>query len=203
MRAAAAADGIDLVAFSGFRDFDRQLGIWNGKFRGERPMQDRAGQPLDARDADARPSASRPSSGGRRCPAPAGITGARISTSWTRRLCQPDTSCRSCRRSISPAGPSSASRPGWIDTCTRSGSSGRYATDRGGVSPEPWHLSHAPVAARAAGGADVDGLRAVLAARADRREGGGAGGARPQLRELRRERGSRRRIRRLLSPRLS
>ena len=26
MRAAAAADGIDLVAFSGFRDFDRQLG---------------------------------------------------------------------------------------------------------------------------------------------------------------------------------
>src|SRR5688572_2341659 len=48
MRAAAAADGIDLVAFSGFRDFDRQLGIWNGKFRGERPMQDRAGQPIDA-----------------------------------------------------------------------------------------------------------------------------------------------------------
>src|SRR5690349_645982 len=48
MRAAAAADGIDLVAFSGFRDFDRQLAIWNGKFRGERPMQDRAGRPLDS-----------------------------------------------------------------------------------------------------------------------------------------------------------
>ena len=48
MRAAAAADGIDLVAFSSFRDFDRQLAIWNGKFRGERPMQDRAGRPLDA-----------------------------------------------------------------------------------------------------------------------------------------------------------
>src|SRR5262249_36203171 len=48
MRAAAAVDGIDLVAFSGFRDFDRQLGIWNAKFRGERPMQDRAGRPLDA-----------------------------------------------------------------------------------------------------------------------------------------------------------
>src|SRR5687767_765059 len=48
MRAAATADGIDLVAFSGFRDFDRQLAIWNGKFRGERPMQDRDGAPLDA-----------------------------------------------------------------------------------------------------------------------------------------------------------
>ena len=47
MRAAAAADGIDLAAFSGFRDFDRQLAIWNGKFRGERPMQDRAGRALD------------------------------------------------------------------------------------------------------------------------------------------------------------
>src|SRR5215510_1796293 len=50
MRAAAAADGIDLVAFSTFRDFDRQLGIWNGKFRGERPMQDREGKPLNARE---------------------------------------------------------------------------------------------------------------------------------------------------------
>src|SRR5215510_9006185 len=48
MRAAAAADGIDLTAFSSFRDFDRQLTIWNGKFRGERPMQDRAGATLDA-----------------------------------------------------------------------------------------------------------------------------------------------------------
>src|SRR5687767_12053862 len=47
MRAAALADGIELRAFSGFRDFDRQLAIWNAKFRGERPMQDRAGQPLD------------------------------------------------------------------------------------------------------------------------------------------------------------
>ena len=47
LRAAAAVDGIDLVAFSSFRDFDRQLAIWNGKFRGERPMQDRAGPLLD------------------------------------------------------------------------------------------------------------------------------------------------------------
>src|SRR3954470_3533882 len=48
LRAAAAADGLDLVAVSSFRDFDRQLAIWNGKFRGERPMQDRGGKPLDA-----------------------------------------------------------------------------------------------------------------------------------------------------------
>jgi hypothetical protein len=39
-----------------------------------------------------------------------------------------------------------------------------YATDRGGVSPEPWHLSHAPVAQRAQRALSLDGLRAVLAA---------------------------------------
>jgi LAS superfamily LD-carboxypeptidase LdcB len=39
-----------------------------------------------------------------------------------------------------------------------------FATDRGGVSPEPWHLSHAPVAARAQRALSVHGLRQVLAA---------------------------------------
>jgi LAS superfamily LD-carboxypeptidase LdcB len=48
MRDAAAAAGIDLAAASSFRDFDRQLGIWNAKWRGERPLLDRGGQLLDA-----------------------------------------------------------------------------------------------------------------------------------------------------------
>ena len=39
LKAAAAADGFDLVAVSAFRDFDRQLAIWNGKFRGESEPQ--------------------------------------------------------------------------------------------------------------------------------------------------------------------
>ena len=39
-----------------------------------------------------------------------------------------------------------------------------YTTDRGGVSPEPWHLSYAPVARRAQAALSLDGLRAVLAA---------------------------------------
>jgi LAS superfamily LD-carboxypeptidase LdcB len=48
MRDAAAASGIDLAAASGFRDFERQLLIWNAKWSGERPLLDRSGQPLDA-----------------------------------------------------------------------------------------------------------------------------------------------------------
>jgi hypothetical protein len=38
-----------------------------------------------------------------------------------------------------------------------------YATDRGGVAPEPWHLSHAAVAKRAQAALSVDNLRAILA----------------------------------------
>ncbi len=43
LRRAARADGFDLQAVSRFRDFARQLAIWNGKFSGERPMLDAAG----------------------------------------------------------------------------------------------------------------------------------------------------------------
>jgi LAS superfamily LD-carboxypeptidase LdcB len=48
MRDAAAAAGLDLVAASSFRDFERQLHIWNAKWRGERSLLDREGRPLDA-----------------------------------------------------------------------------------------------------------------------------------------------------------
>lgn len=45
---AARADGFDLRPVSGFRDFDRQLAIWNGKFTGEKPLLDAAGRAIDA-----------------------------------------------------------------------------------------------------------------------------------------------------------
>src|SRR5690606_4843245 len=47
LRGAAAREGIDLVAFSSFRDFDRQLAIWNAKASGERALLDADGKPLD------------------------------------------------------------------------------------------------------------------------------------------------------------
>ncbi len=43
MRDAARAEGIDLQAVSSFRDFDRQLVLWNRKWRGDRPLYDRSG----------------------------------------------------------------------------------------------------------------------------------------------------------------
>ena len=47
MRRAAQKAGFDLEAVSSFRDFDRQLAIWNGKFKGEKPTYDAQGLPLD------------------------------------------------------------------------------------------------------------------------------------------------------------
>ncbi|MDX2469877.1 MAG: M15 family metallopeptidase [SAR324 cluster bacterium] len=47
MVAAAKREGINLKAFSSFRDFNTQTKIWNRKFTGERPIYDREGVNLD------------------------------------------------------------------------------------------------------------------------------------------------------------
>ena len=161
MRAAAAADGIDLVAFSSFRDFDRQLAIWNGKFRGERPLQDRAGRPLDAATMSpaekvtailwwsALPGASRHHWGtdfdvldGKALP-----YGYQLQVVPAEYL---------------PGGPFERLTR-WLDQHMHAfGFFRPYSTDRGGVQPEPWHLSHAKVAARAQRQLSLEALQGVL-----------------------------------------
>jgi len=162
MRAAAAADGLDLVAFSSFRDFDRQLAIWNGKYRGERPMQDRAGRSLDPLTLppaervaailwwSALPGASR--------------------HHWGTDFDVMDVAAvpQGYRIQVipgeyAPGGPFHRLTT-WLDAHMHAyGFFRPYHTDRGGVAPEPWHLSHAPVAARALRALSMERLRAVLA----------------------------------------
>jgi LAS superfamily LD-carboxypeptidase LdcB len=162
LRAAAAVEGIDLVAFSGFRDFDRQLGIWNGKFRGERPMQDRAGRPIDVHVLSpaervtailwwsALPGASRHHWG-----TDFDVLDAAALPAGYKLQVVPGE--------YQPGGPF-ARLTAWLDAHMHAfGFFRPYATDRGGVSPEPWHLSHAPVAARAKAALTLEGLRGVLA----------------------------------------
>ena len=161
MRAAAAADGIDLVAFSSFRDFDRQLAIWNGKFRGERPIQDRAGKLFDARTLSAAekvaailwwsalPGASRHHWGsdfdvldGKALP-----YGYQLQVVPSEYL---------------PGGPFERLTQ-WLDAHMHAfGFFRPYTTDRGGVQPEPWHLSHARVAQYAQRQLSLAALREVL-----------------------------------------
>lgn len=161
LRAAAAADGIDLVAFSSFRDFDRQLAIWNGKFRGERPMQDRAGKPLDALALSpaervaailwwsALPGASRHHWG-----TDFDVVDARAQPA--------DYKLRVVPEEYLAGGPFHRLTR-WLDAHMHAfGFYRPFTTDLGGVAPEPWHLSYAPVAAGAEAAISLDGLREVL-----------------------------------------
>jgi LAS superfamily LD-carboxypeptidase LdcB len=161
LRAAAAIEGIDLVAVSGFRDFDRQLAIWNGKFRGERPVHDRTGRPIDMRQlADeervqailwwsALPGASRHHWGTDFDVADAAAM-------------PPGFQLRLVPEEYQPGGPFDRLTR-WLDEHMYAfGFFRPFSTDRGGVSPEPWHLSYAPLAEAAAAQLSAAGLRRVL-----------------------------------------
>jgi LAS superfamily LD-carboxypeptidase LdcB len=146
--ASARTQGIDLTLVSSFRDFDRQVGIWNSKFRGERPLLARDGSLMDARSLDddgkidaillwsALPGASRHHWGTDidvidRAAVPAGY--------------QPQLT----QAEFSPSGPFARLNQWLGENLARFGFFRPYSTFRGGVQPEPWHLSYAPVASQA------------------------------------------------------
>ncbi|MCB1623636.1 MAG: M15 family metallopeptidase [Pseudomonadales bacterium] len=148
LRAAASAAGIDLVPVSSFRDFDRQLAIWNGKFRGERALLASDGARLDAvtLDCDARiaailawsalPGASRHHWGTDFDV----IDAAATPTDYQPQLVPAE---------FAPGGVYAALAR-WLDTSSSAfGFFRPYVTPRGGVQPEPWHLSYAPLAEQA------------------------------------------------------
>jgi len=161
MRAAASGDGIDLVPVSGFRDFDRQLLIWNGKFHGERPALDRNGCAIDlislipAQRVDAilwwsaLPGASRHHWG--------------TELDVIDRAALPEPARPELVAREYAAGGVFARLNDWLDAeAHRFGFFRPYATDRGGVSPEPWHLSHAGLAQAALQSLTVEVLHAAL-----------------------------------------
>lgn len=161
MRDAAARAGIDLMPCSSFRDFDAQLSIWNRKWAGERPLYDRRGAQLnrsqlaDAQAIDAILCWSAIPGGSRH--------------HWGSDVDVIDAAAV-------PAGykvdllPSEYAPDGifsrlsaWLDAnMQRFGFFRPYRTDRGGVSPEPWHLSYAPVSLPALESLSLSTLRQVL-----------------------------------------
>lgn len=145
LQAAAVRAGIELAIVSSFRAFTHQMRIWNGKFRGERALLDRASAPLDAAalDTDARidaillwsalPGASRHHWGADFDV----IDRAAIPSDYRPQLTVPE---------FTGSGPFAALND-WLGlNLARYGFFRPYCTDRGGVQPEPWHLSFAPVA---------------------------------------------------------
>ncbi len=161
MRAAAASAGLDLVPVSSFRDFDAQLRIWNEKYRGERTLYDRDGRRLEHAalneseliDAllcwSAVPGASRHH------------WGTEIDV-MDRNALHPGQGAKLLPAEFGPAGPFTRLHE-WLDAhMQRYGFFRPYRNDRGGVAPEPWHLSYGPVAERALGQLTVGVLRAAL-----------------------------------------
>jgi LAS superfamily LD-carboxypeptidase LdcB len=145
LRAAAGEAGIDLIPVSSFRDFERQLTLWNEKFHGQRPLLDRDGQPLERSGLSdvetieailmwsALPGASRHHWGTDLDV----IDGARLLPGQQAKLVPHEYAAGGVFEHLHQWLASHAEGFGFFRP---------YDLDRGGVQPEPWHLSYAPLA---------------------------------------------------------
>ena len=145
MKDAAAVDGIELFVCSSFRDFERQQRIWNQKWQGERPLLDRDGRALDPHQLSepqrmeailrwsAIPGGSRHHWGSDLDVADL----AAMPTGYEVQLIPQEYASDGIFARLST----------WLEAnMSAYGFFRPYRSDRGGVTPEPWHLSYAPVA---------------------------------------------------------
>lgn len=141
----ASERGFELSLASGFRSFERQMKIWNGKASGERPLYDAHGELLEANELtnkekvfailrwSALPGASRHHWG----------TDADVYDA----AALPDGETLQLTVAETVSGGFFAPMHRWLDSWLPSSEFYRpYAHDRGGVAPEPWHLSYLPLA---------------------------------------------------------
>ena len=166
LREEAAGEGFALEILSGFRSFDRQLSIWNRKVGGDLAVLDGAAVPLDIRALTERelvfailrwsalPGASR--------------------HHWGTEVDVFDAAARPegyevelIPQEVDPGGMFGPLHD-WLDAKIAAGAAHGffrpYDRDRGGVAPERWHLSCAPVAADFVAGLSREVLRDALRA---------------------------------------
>ena len=163
---AARDAGFDLQILSGFRSFEQQLSIWNRKVTGQRAVLDSDAVPLDITRLSpeqlvvailrwsALPGASRHHWG--------------TDLDVYDRAAQPEGyEIELVPEEVNPGGMFGPLHA-WLDERIAAGAAfgffRPYDRDRGGVAPERWHLSHAPVAAEYQRRLTVEALRATIAA---------------------------------------
>lgn len=144
LQKAAAEEGFELAIASGFRSFESQLGIWNGKVTGTRPIFDSEGKQLDISKMNpedivfsilrwsALPGLSRHHWG----------TDLDV---FDNRTLPKDYKLQLIPEEFEGTG-YFAPLHDWLDkNMSRFGFFRPYAKDLGGVSPERWHMSYAPL----------------------------------------------------------
>lgn len=164
---AARQAGFELRIASGYRSFEQQLAIWNAKAVGERPLLDGSGQRLNARTLSkaqrleaimrwsALPGASRHHWG-----TDIDVYDASALTPGQRvQLTQAET------EGEGPFAPFHTWLTRYLSGPENPGFYRPYDCDRGGISPEPWHLSYGPVAQRYARAMSPEVLQTTLASR--------------------------------------
>lgn len=160
LRTRAKAEGFNLTVASGYRDYSRQLAIFNAKARAERPVHDDQGRALCRDDFDDRawlhailrfsalPGTSRHHWG----------TDFDL---WDAAAVATDYVLSLSPEEYAPTGPF-ADFTAWlserIDADDAEGFYRPYDRDRGGVAPEPWHVSFRPSAARMVEAVRTDAL---------------------------------------------
>jgi LAS superfamily LD-carboxypeptidase LdcB len=140
--------GFDLAIASSFRSFSRQLSIWNAKASGVRPVHDDLGRAVPM----ARLSPRERVHAILRYSALPGTSRHHWGTDldvYDATAVAPDYKVQLTPQEVAPGGVFDALHT-WLDARMAAGESHGfyrpYSSDRGGVAPERWHLSYAPLA---------------------------------------------------------
>jgi LAS superfamily LD-carboxypeptidase LdcB len=161
MRDAASQAGIDLLPASAFRDFATQLSIWNRKWAGEKPVYDRRGVLID------RQNLSEPDLVDAILCWSAIPGGSRHHWGTDLDLIDKASMPEGYQVQLQPEEYTADGVFGrlsaWLNEHMRDfGFFRPYTTDKGAVSPEPWHVSYAPVSLPALESLSLSLLRQVL-----------------------------------------
>ncbi len=156
--------GFELAIASGYRDFERQLLIWNAKARGERPVLDSDGQALDIATLDpwqqvqailrwsALPGASRHHWG--------------TDIDVYDRAVMPADYQLQLTTEETVTGGLFAPFHQWLDEYLKMGEMQGffrpYRVDQGGIAPERWHLSYAPLSSEYEQAFNLDDLITII-----------------------------------------
>lgn len=147
LKAKAASAGFDLRIASGFRDFERQRAIWNAKVQGVRPVLAHDESELDI-DSLSKPALVQAIL---RWSALPGCS----RHHWGSEIDVYDAAAidddYQLQLTVKEAETIFVDFYTWLGDSIKAGASEGfyqpYAEDRGGISPEPWHLSYKPISA--------------------------------------------------------